>query len=160
MLKQHGLVEQVGDFDVLVTLEDAARSHELLLALGTGGPGETKHPYWTKHFYTYVIEGVEIDVMAGFAIDHEAGIYHFPFAADHVVARVQVGGEQVPLTALEDWYVLYDLMGRTAKAELLESHLRTQGLQHPQLLEKALQQSLPPALQQRVQEVLSKGAPV
>lgn len=155
MLKQHGIVEQVGDFDMLVALADFPRTHELLLRLGTGRAGETKHPYWTQHFYTYEIDGVEVDVMAGFTLEHEAGRYEYPFAADHVTEVVAVGSAKVPLTSPEDWYVLYFLMGRQRRIEALDTHFQRLGLAHPQLLRKALRQLLPTALDAQLARLLS-----
>ncbi|MBL0385298.1 hypothetical protein JJB07_01450 [Tumebacillus sp. ITR2] len=157
MLKQYGIVQTARDFDVLVALPDFPKVHEELLKLGYGRPGETKNPYLTKHFTTYEIDGVDLDVMAGFTISHEAGAHEFPFDAAHVTGRVQVGEQEVPLSAPEDWLVLYLLMGpdREPKVQALEAYFREKGIAHPQLLSQALEQDLPESIRARVNALFS-----
>lgn len=158
MLRQYGLVETSNDIDLLVALPDAARTHDLLLTLGTGSQGAPKDPFCTRHFYQYEIDGTSLDVMAGYSTRHDAGVYELPFDASSIVKRVEIGGASVPLSSLEDWFVLYQLIpAKSAKADLIEDYLLHHGVQRPDLLERALQGCLPDAVRGRVETLLSSA---
>ncbi|KEO84818.1 hypothetical protein [Tumebacillus flagellatus] len=155
MLLQNGVVEQARDFDLLVKLDDAQRAKEVLLQLGSGRPGVTKQPYLTKQFWTFEVDGMEIDMMAGFTLAHAGGEYLFPFDEAHIVGHAAVGTQSVPLSAPEDWLVLYLLMGREPRVGALEAHFQKKGLANPHLLQKALEQPLPTEIRTRVESVFS-----
>ncbi len=101
----------------------------------------SKEPYLTKHFYHYQIENTEIDVMACFKIQHSHGIYELIFDENSVVTYETLNGVNIPLTSLEDWYVLYQLMpNRDEKVDLIEAYLIKNGIKNPDLLTRALEQ--------------------
>ncbi|HEU4965243.1 MAG TPA: hypothetical protein VFV52_15550 [Bacilli bacterium] len=155
MLQQYGLVGSANDIDLLVAMPDAARSHAALALLGRGGPGGSKAPFCTKHFYQYRIEEHDVDVMGDYSTEHEAGVYVLPFDAASVVRVAEVDGVPVPLSALEDWFVLYQLMpAKKGKADLIESYLLEHGVERPDLLERALAGALPDHVRSRVSKLL------
>jgi hypothetical protein len=155
VLYEHGLTETIGDLDLMVRLEDAETLDRLLDEFAVAEP-EKDHPkYRTAFFREYRIDGVEVDVMAGFAIVHDAGVYTYQF--DHnAVDRVAIlNGVGVPIAALEDWYVLYQLMeGREAKVQRIEMHFAANGIEAPIRLEAALRQPLPAAVRRRILALL------
>jgi len=46
-------------------------------------------------------------------------MYRYPFDADRVAENAELLGEQIPLTPLADWVVLYLLMPRRGKSAVL-----------------------------------------
>lgn len=124
LLYFHQLVEKPNDIDVFVAIEDIEAADAALSQLGTKKTWEKSDDYASSYFYEYVIDGIDVDVIAGFKIKTPSGLYEYAFSADSIVDYKEVEGEQVPLTSLEDWYVLYQKMtNREAKVALIESAL-------------------------------------
>ena len=159
VLYEHGLTASVNDLDILVRLEDAAKLDAYLEPYAVNPP-ETDHPkYKTAFFREYVIDGVEIDLIAGFAIAHEQGVYHYNFQHDAIDRVAILNGVGVPIAALEDWYVLYMLMDRKEdKTDLIESHFLANGIEAPGRLEEALRQPLPEPVRNRIVSLLTNPA--
>jgi hypothetical protein len=144
MLKQHGLVEKPNDLDLMLAVEDAEQADQLLCALGKKLESARKPCYSTRFFYEYQVDGVEIDLMAGFGIFHAAGHYEYLFDQTSIVERKVISGVEIPFTSLEDWYVLYQVMpNREPKVKLIEEYWISNGTQHPDLLIRALSGNLP-----------------
>jgi hypothetical protein len=161
LLQQSGFPAEPKDLDLLVDEEDAASSHKFLSRLGSFKQGQPKAPFCTRHFYTYTIHGVQVDVISGFRIEHEEGIFRFPFDIQSISHKRQLhSGIEIPFSALEDWFVLYSLMpssSKQAKAKQIKQHLLANPTEHPELLRRLLQNSLPRALIQDIQMIL-KGS--
>ena len=154
MLMQHGITQTANDIDLLVALPDAERAHELLADIAPGERGSTKPPYHTAAFYKHERDGVSIDLMGGYRIEHENGIYEQPLDASAIRDYATVGGASIPLTPLEDWYVSYQLIRRADKVAMLEAHFRQHGVRHPDLLRRALDQPLPDSVRERIRMLL------
>ena len=70
------------------------------------------------------IDGVSIDLISVYRIRNERGMYEVPFDASSVAGYKQIEDVQVPLSSLEDWYVIYrQLPGKVGKPELIEQVL-------------------------------------
>ena len=154
MLMLHGIAKHANDLDLLVALPDAEKAHAVLQTIAPGERGTTKPPYHTAHFYKHQRAGLSIDLMSGYRIEHEKGIYEQPFDAASVRDSAAIDGVTVPLSPLEDWYVSYQLIRRTEKVEMLEAHFRQHGVRHPDLLVRALEQPLPEEVRNRLQRLL------
>jgi hypothetical protein len=157
LLAQHGLADDPRDIDILVAVGDADRAERALDALGRAVPVEPSGRYATRRFRRFCGDGVDVDMLAGFAIVHDRGRYEYPFDALSVGERRWIGGARIPLAALEDWFVAYQLIPEKAeKAARIEAHFAREGVKSPRLLERALGQSLPASVRKRI-EALLKG---
>ena len=155
LLHQYGLVDSPKDIDLLAALEDVDAIDGILQGVGEKKDREKAGLYSTRVFREYVVGGVDIDVMAGFSIRHTDGVFAYVFDRKSITRFIEIKGVEIPFTSLEDWYVLYQLIpGRKRKVELIESHLRTNGIQHPFLLERALKGDLPGPVAERVRGML------
>ncbi|UUZ91549.1 GNAT family N-acetyltransferase [Paenibacillus sp. P25] len=155
MLALYGLAEQPDDLDLLVNASNAPKAHALLSSLGEHRIMEPKSPFCTTYFYRYSIRGVGVDLMGLFGIEHAEGVYRLDWKAERIARTKVIGGIPIPLSAMEDWYVLYSLMpGREAKTAVLERYWRDHGGIRMDLLEDALQQSLPPKVRERIEHWL------
>jgi hypothetical protein len=66
-----------------------------------------------------------------------------------------VKGVTIPLTSLEDWYVLYQLMpDREPKVKLIEDHLLGGGCIDMSVLDRALARALPPHVRARTKRLM------
>jgi len=156
LLYYHGLVDAPRDIDIMTTEADADMVASILGGLGNEVPGDPgRSLYSTSHFLEYVVDGTDVDVMAGFAIRHENGTYVFPFGGAAVAMTKTVKGVTIPLTSLEDWYVLYQLMpDREPKVKLIEDHLLGGGCIDLSVLDRALARALPPHVRARTQRLM------
>ncbi|MCC5891758.1 MAG: hypothetical protein JJU47_03920 [Exiguobacterium sp.] len=114
LLRHHGLVETANDLDVFVEPDQFERLDNVLRRAGEK-LDSTPHPdYMTTYFGEYVFEGVDIDVMASFRMKCTDGIYTHPFMEP-----------QDGWMRLEEWVVLYTVMGRAEKVDLLHDYFQT-----------------------------------
>ncbi|MDL2319094.1 nucleotidyltransferase family protein [Eubacteriales bacterium OttesenSCG-928-A19] len=137
-----GIVDCPRDLDLLVTRQDAEAADAALRRVGERLPEKETAAYDTERFHEYDVDGVEVDLMAGLVIRHGAGHYAYPF--DPALCTPHwLSGERIPLSPLEDWYVLYQLMeGRQARVEAIGVYLRTHGAR-PDVLRARLKDPLP-----------------
>ncbi len=116
LLKTYGIVDEVHDLDIIVAAEDITKAIQVLDTIAKRKSIPVKDEYRTKHFSVYSYEGLSIDVMSTFRIEHIAGIYEFVLDELSIVDRRPVNGIEIPFTSLEDWLIAYKLMkGRDSK---------------------------------------------
>nr|MBK5236697.1 hypothetical protein [Clostridium sp.] len=61
----------------------------------------------------------------------------------------------MPLTSLEDWYTIYQLIpSRKIKVKMIENYLLSNGIKKPDLLERALIGGLPEEVRDKIQSIL------
>lgn len=156
MLGAYHLVDVVNDIDILIAEHDIKQAENILSAFAVKGMSITKEPFATKHFHTYTYNNTSIDVMAGFQIYHEAaGLYKLAFDRQTLTANMHIDDNFIPLSSLEDWYILYALIpGRNYKADLIETYWKAHGIQNPYLITRALKRSLPGPLRHKLEHLL------
>jgi hypothetical protein len=122
MLYLRGLVPSFNDIDIMIQEKDVTKLKKLLEQY----PLEIRKPndkYQTKFFLEYIIDGVEIDIMAGFSIVKNGQVHYFPMHQADQFDRREVDGVVVYMESLEQWYQFYYLMDRTDKVLLLQDHI-------------------------------------
>ncbi|MCE5343355.1 MAG: hypothetical protein LLF96_07205 [Eubacteriales bacterium] len=127
LLSFEGISDGFNDLDLLITSGQMAAAWQAMRDCGAIElPSPTPSPvYATAEFDEYRLDGVDFDLLCGFAIRYEGAVYRYPFSADRIAKTVRMLGETVPLSPLADWFVLYQLMpGRTGKAEAIARYLR------------------------------------
>jgi len=156
LLVQHGLVDAPNDIDIFVSLQDIDKADLILQSMGQKKAREKTDDYKTQYFYEYRIQSVDVDVMAGLAIRHDSGVFEYIFDQQSITQTFVINDVEIPFTSLEDWYVLYQLIpGREGKVKLIEDYLAARGIQHPDLLEKALTGNLPKSIRGRILRLMS-----
>lgn len=151
MLDYSGIENRANDIDILIKEDDIDHAVQILQSLGPGKRGGTSTPFCTKHFYQFKIQHIDIDIMAGLALNHQEGIYHVSFNRQSISGAILVRNEEIPLSALEDWYVIYQLIpGKIEKADRIESYFKRDGMQYRHLLKQALKQGLPAKVNNRI----------
>ncbi|WP_141336741.1 nucleotidyltransferase family protein [Paenibacillus sp. tmac-D7] len=155
-----GLDERPNDIDLLVAANDAERAHELLRQQGSFAAFAPKEPFCTTYFYHYTICGAEVDVMGLFGIRHESGTYRLDWRRnedDRSISHPEVSSP-IPLTPLEEWFVVYLLIpGKSPKADRIEQHWLQEGRLRPHRLRQALSRELPMPVRERIARVLDRG---
>ncbi len=115
-----GKTDVFHDIDLMVGEGDIERAEKLLLTLGELLPENRNARYKTRHFLEFNIDGVDVDVMAGFVIVSDGREYDCSLSKAQVTEHVCVNGELIPLQMLSDWRRYYELMGRTSKVEMID----------------------------------------
>jgi len=155
LLNMHGIKNKPNDIDILVDIKDIDKADKILSGIGEKKLREKTDRYSTKYFYEYVINGFDIDVMSGLQINHIDGIFEYTFDYDSISDIRNVNGVRIPLTSLEDWYVIYQLIpNREAKAAMIENYLIANGVAKPEFLIKALEDNLPIEIKDRIEKML------
>ncbi|MFD2042930.1 nucleotidyltransferase domain-containing protein [Ornithinibacillus salinisoli] len=156
LLSFHKLIDKPNDIDILVDEKNVDPFNSILSQIGKTKEAIHSDPFKTVYFSKYSIDSVDIDLMGGFAIQHNEGMYKLSFNEESVVAHKTINGVEIPLCSLEDWYILYWLIpGKQEKAILIENYLMDVGVTYPRFLEAALKQPLPYEVKERVKKLLS-----
>lgn len=118
-----GIVPEFHDIDIMVAEPDAERAKAALCRIGSLAPQRGEPQYKTRWFLEYTVNGVDVDMMAGFVIVRDGVDCECPLLAEDMGDTTVVDGETVPLHSLSAWRRNYALMGRTAKAEMIDKYL-------------------------------------
>ncbi len=155
LLNTHQLHDTVLDIDLIVTIKDVQRAQQLLAKLGHQKPLEpTREPFRTVFYRQYFLKDIPVDLMAGLSLQHEAGTFQYPFHENTPIQHRYYHGNTYPFGLLEDWYILYQLLGRVEKVHLIENHFKKWGLTHPRQLRLLLKENIPPTIKTRVNNLL------
>lgn len=155
LLNQFGLIDKPNDIDIFVDIKDIDKVDEILKSIGDKKPWEKAATYSTKYFYEYVINGIDIDVMAGFRINHNSGVFEYVFDNSSILETRKINGIDIPFTSLEDWYVIYQLIpNREAKVNMIEKYITSNGIKRCDLLERILEGNLPVEVREKVKNML------
>jgi hypothetical protein len=120
-----GIAPTFHDLDFMVVKEDCAKADQILSTLGKKQPERYDHlHYGTLFFGEYVVEGVDVDLMADFSIIKDGKEYPFPLKKENIDEVLLLQGEKIPLEKLSLWRERYLLMGRESKVEMIDAALR------------------------------------
>lgn len=156
MLYLRGLTTEVNDIDIMVSINDVHKVDELLCRCGHKKAFEPSSTYQTQYFYEYVIDGCDIDVMAGLSIRVNDKDYAYTFNEKTPLDFMSKDVCELPLMLLEDWLLLYLLMpDRARKIVMIENYLSQHGSSHRERLEAVLINDYPDAVKARISVLLS-----
>jgi hypothetical protein len=157
LLNQFGLIDKPNDIDIFVDIDDIERADEVLKSIGHKKKWEKTGLYETKYFFEYVIEDIDIDVMAGFAVKHSSGIFEYIFDNNSISEFKIINDVSIPFTSLEDWYVIYQLIPhREAKVKMIEKYLLSNGIKKTIVLKRALEGCLPVKVRRKIEDILNQ----
>ncbi|WP_017415220.1 nucleotidyltransferase family protein [Clostridium tunisiense] len=155
LLNHYGLVDKPNDIDIMVHIKDIEKADKVLTSLGKKKIQEKVSTYDTEYFYEYVVNGIDVDVMAGMVINHEEGSYKYKFNNEAITSKKIINGIEIPLTSLEDWYVLYQVIpNRKVKVKLIEDYMLNNGVKNTDLLKRALEGCLPIEVRNRIENFI------
>ena len=125
MLYFKGIVSEFHDIDLMISVDDVEVVKTILSEMGTPYPSdhEPNPMYQTKCFMEYVIDEIDVDVMAGFAIVRDGEIYDCSLCKEQITDQRMLDDEVIPMQSPRLWCRYYRLMGRSAKADMIEKAL-------------------------------------
>lgn len=140
VLKKYDLVNSVNDIDIFVSEKDIKKANQILSSIGVKIDVKLDPNYLTTYFYSYKIMKFKVDLICDLKIKCEDEVYTYKFDELSITDSNDIAKENIFYTSLEDWYILYRLMGRDdEKVKNLEKYFQLRGIKHPKLLERALE---------------------
>nr|WP_294487967.1 hypothetical protein [uncultured Anaerosporobacter sp.] len=115
-----GYTSEFHDIDIMVSEEDDAKLKEIMLTVGELQPQNHNEAYKTKCFLEFVVDGVDIDVMAGFTIVNKGKEFYYPLKENSIHDYIEVNGVEIPLGSIKEWRNYYSLMGREEKVKIID----------------------------------------
>lgn len=123
LLYLQGIAEDFHDIDIMVSEADAFHMKEVLLRMGVEQEANSGRNFQSKYFWKFLVDEVEIDVMGGLGILKDGRAYYCPLKEEEITDEVMLNEVKIPLHSVTHWRYLYELMGRTAKAEMIDSKI-------------------------------------
>jgi hypothetical protein len=120
-----GIVSDFHDIDIMVTEEEIEIVKGVLLSFGKMQTPKPNVRYKTSYFLEFQINGIDVDVMAGFNITNNDKEHHFPLKKEHIKDFTEINGIRIPLQSLEEWRMYYQLMGRDEKVDMIDAWQQT-----------------------------------
>lgn len=115
-----GKTDVFHDIDLMVSVQDAEYARRLLLEMNAKETYRaTNKMYRTKYFYEFVLQKVDIDLMAGMIIVHDGKEEDCSLREEKIEQYTEVECERIPLYSLAEWRQFYAWMGRRKKVEMI-----------------------------------------
>ena len=115
-----GITEVFQDIDLMVANDDVERVRIILSEMGEIQPPNPNPKYRTKTFMEFIINSIDVDVMAGFSIISDGKIFDCSLQEEQIVEKMPLGTELIPLQSPLLWREYYRLMGRTEKVKMIK----------------------------------------
>ena len=151
VLKKYGMVNEVNDIDIFVTEKDVQKAEQILSNLGTKLPVEVDALYQTTFYSSYEIRDIKVDLMCDFKIVYKNQVYTYLFDKLSITDTDDIAKVHIYYTSIEDWYVLYRLMGRGDEEKVLnlEKHFMLHGINNTKQLIRTLE-TVPKELHKKI----------
>ena len=121
LLYFHNITKEFHDIDIMVLDSDAEAVKALLLTLGTLEPPKASVKFKSKAFYEFTIDGVDVDVMAGFVIVQDGKEHDCSLQGNEITDFIQLQNERIPLHTIAAWRRNYIFMGKPDTVRLIDS---------------------------------------
>ncbi|WP_175074406.1 hypothetical protein [Terribacillus sp. AE2B 122] len=142
LLYLKGLSVSPNDVDILVEPWQFAIAKEVLQNRAVKSEDKlAQGRFKTKSCTTFTMsDGVQVDLMTGFAVSYANSVFEMPFSA----VREQTRAGALPLASMEAWYIMYWLLpGKEDKRSIMEHYFRSCGLKDRHYLQQAFELELP-----------------
>lgn len=156
VLYSNGYEKLPNDIDLFIEEKDFVMVRNDLLKYGEEKIKiDDNDIYNTQKFTTIVVDGTEIDIIAGFYIRHEEGEFRFVFDDKSIDIVIDVGNQTVNIMALEDWYILYQLIpGREKKVQIIKNLLEKKETIRMDLIDRSLELELPICIRKTIEKII------
>ncbi|MCT4661550.1 MAG: nucleotidyltransferase family protein [Tissierellales bacterium] len=156
LLFAHGIVDFPRDIDILVHQDDSKKAADILSTLGKLKERTPSDSCISDEFYEFSIGGIDVEIISGFTIKHDQGLYKYVFSKKSTPERLDLDHIEIPLMSLEDWYVIYQVLpDREEKVALIERFLSSRGLKYPHHLTRQFDFNLPDNVSEHIEKFIS-----
>ena len=149
LLERLKLHENPHDIDIIIAKNDTQKADTKLSAIGKRKDVPKSDVFVSDFYRKYDIAGTEVDLIAGFKIAHDNGIYEYE--PDFEAPEDGIG---IRYASLEDWYALYLMMGKAQyKTEKIEHYFNIHGFEQVRL-EEILKKELTNKAYKKIKELI------
>lgn len=161
LLACSGIDIEAERLDLIIDSADIAKVDLLLSAWGEAHPRVPSPRYASRFYCRYTIEGADVHVMSGLVLRDKGFLYTYRFDRETIASMLPVENVYIPCTALEDWYILYQMMPwRETRVKALREYFLQNGVARPERFAAMRRhQPLPPAVLASIYE-LSQDEPI
>jgi len=96
LLNHCRLTRKPNDIDILTDLIGTAQATTILNNIGEEKPPAKTRIYATRHYHKYLVNGFDVDLMSGLAVNHQNGLFHYIFDSASVSGAMRVNGVEIP----------------------------------------------------------------
>lgn len=117
LLQLHGIYSNPNDLDIWVQPKDMHKTKELFSSferIGTSIQLPEKYHFKMKYYDT------EVEFISCFIVVPNKNKFEYYISSDNIRIKTLDNGFKIPCTYLEDWYIVYKLLGREEKARIIE----------------------------------------
>ena len=93
VLNHYQIVKEVNDIDLIIDENDFDKVVTLLKQLGNEQQVGDKLNYHTKKYLKMKVEEVNIDLMSGFIIEHDAGLYNYILDLEAITSSPKINDQ-------------------------------------------------------------------
>lgn len=136
LLKLYDLIDNPNDLDLWVIQDNIV---ELRRIFSNYTEIKTNIPLPSHLHYKIMYKGLEVDFVACFMIKPNQYAFEYNISPSNIKTINLSNDVELPCTYLEDWYVVYKLLKREEKAQLIKDFFEKNKLT---LSEKAIRESL------------------
>ncbi len=115
-----GIASDFNDIDLMIADSDVECVRRILSEMGEIKPPNPDSMYQTKTFMEFIIDYIDVDVMAGFSILKDGKLFDCSLKEEQIIEWMPLDGEKIPLQSPLLWCEYYKLMQRKEKAEMIE----------------------------------------
>lgn len=115
-----GIASDFHDVDLMIANSDVECVRKILSEMGEIQPPNPNSKYQTKTFMEFIIDFIDVDVMAGFSILNDGKLFDCSLKEESIIEWMPLDGEKIPLQSPLLWCEYYKLMGRKEKVEMIE----------------------------------------
>lgn len=119
LLYLYGINTTVNDIDIVIDTTDISKVEKFINQFSHIEKDKTEI-YLTERFYSIRINKVIIDLMIGFKISSDKGVYIYPDADKLINRTINMDDITINLCSLKDWLNAYKAIGRDNKVKLIE----------------------------------------
>lgn len=123
LLYLKGIASEFHDIDLMISTKDMEPVRKILTEMGELQPPHPDPNYRTQTFMEFVIDSIDVDVMAGFAVFRDGTLHDCSLRREQIVEWVTLENVRIPLQSPQLWRGYYELMGRGEKVDLIDRAL-------------------------------------
>lgn len=112
-----------------------------------------------EYHFKIIFNDIKVDFVACFIVKPNKNEYRYNISPDNVTRLCLEDGNQLPCTSLEDWYIVYKLLKRDDKADIIEEYIKP--MFGNRVLEATLgnkDNKLPPKVTKSINEAMWKNS--
>lgn len=115
-----GIASDFHDLDLMIANSDVECVRKILSEMGEIQPPNPNSKYQTKTFIEFIIDFIDVDVMAGFSILNDGKLFDCSLKEEQIIEWMPLDNEKIPMQSPLLWCEYYKLMGRKEKVEMIE----------------------------------------